>query len=61
MKSTTARRDYHQGEAVRIQGELAGLGDAFPEDSVVRTILRERIAEEKARAAGVERCSCHGA
>jgi hypothetical protein len=49
---------YHAAEATRIQGELDRLGPEFPEDSAVRVILRERIADEQAR--GVELCEIEG-
>ncbi len=33
-------------EAKRIQAELDALGDGYAEDGIVRTVLRERVAQE---------------
>lgn len=41
-------------ESERIQAELDGLVGDFAEDGIVRTILRERIEEEKLREEGEE-------
>jgi len=55
--------EHHAREAKRIQTELDSLspGD-FPEHGIVRTILRDRVAQELRRADGSEPCAVdHGA
>ena len=42
--------NYHQQEAIRIQKELDDLGPGFAEDSIIRTVLRNRIKQEKQKA-----------
>lgn len=44
------KAEQHRQEAARIQSELDGLGPGFAEDGVVRTVLRARVEQEKARA-----------
>lgn len=41
------KRRLARAEARRIQGELDSLGPEFSEDGIVRTVLRERILQEK--------------
>lgn len=43
-------REYHAAEAVRIAGELDNLGPGYAEDGVVRTVLRQRVEQEKHQA-----------
>lgn len=38
---------YHLSESKRIQGELDRLGPEFTEDGIVKTILRDRVTQEK--------------
>jgi hypothetical protein len=45
---------YHQNEAARIQSELDNLGPGFSKNGPVRTILRNRIFQEKRRAADLQ-------
>lgn len=40
----------HAAEAERISRELAALGDEFSEEGIVRTVLRERIEQERGRS-----------
>ena len=40
-------RNHHQQEADRIQEELDKLGTEFAEDGIIKTVLRERITQEK--------------
>lgn len=41
---------YHRSEAERIQRELDQLGEEFAPDGIVRTILRNRVRQERERA-----------
>jgi len=54
--SGEARKAYHAAEAERIAGELARLGPEHPEGGVVRTVLRNRLEQERRRAD--EGCRC---
>jgi len=51
---TPKQRAEAAQEAHRIQGELDALDDSFAEDGIVRTVLRERVEQEKRRARGEE-------
>lgn len=48
---------YHADAAVRIAGELDGLGTEFAEDGIVRMVLRERVEQEKECAEHGCRCA----
>lgn len=45
---------YHEWEAIRIQSEIDKLtlyfGDYFQEDGAVKTVLRNRVKSEQAKA-----------
>lgn len=41
---------YHAQEAVRIKNELDNLGPEFAPDGIVRTVLQNRIEQEKSKA-----------
>ena len=43
-------KNYHHQEAERIQKELNNLSSTFAEDGIVRTILRQRIEDEKEKS-----------
>ena len=61
-KEEIEKRDYHRWEAKRIQNELNNLGSEFAKDGIVRTVLRNRIEQEKRRSTGAEdekRCNCN--
>ena len=45
---------YHNAAALRIQIVLDELDDQFAPNGIVRTILRQRIQQEKRRAEGIE-------
>ncbi len=52
---------YHSSEEARIQVELDSLGNKFSEDGIVRTILSQRMKQEKDRSENGcddEMCSC---
>ena len=49
-------KEYHADAAVRIAEELDNLGPGFAEDGVVRTVLRQRVEQERHRAE--HGCSC---
>lgn len=40
-------RTYHGAESGRIQAELDNLQGDFAEDGIVRTVLRDRISQER--------------
>ncbi len=45
--SLSEAREYHKQEADHIQKELDNLGPEFAEDGIVKTVLRDRIVQEK--------------
>ena len=54
MKSLEEQKAYHLGEAKRIQGEMNNLGDEFAPNGIVRTVLHDRVEQEKQRAEEIE-------
>jgi len=50
---------YHRSEAIRIQDELDSLPPSFAQNGIVKTILRDRVADEKKRALLGNLCDCH--
>ena len=38
---------YHEKEVIRLQTELDCLDSSFAEDGIVKTVLRNRISNEK--------------
>ena len=49
LKKQAEKREYHYSEARRIRQELDNLGPGFAKSGIVRTVLKERIAQELGR------------